>query len=363
MKRLKIIITVIIVAVGALLLSQPEEWLPLPEREKSEERPRSGEGDGSIQLYFSNAYRNDPSVGEWDEGNIDRQLESLIASAQWRIDGALFDLESARIAQALRSAIDRGVEVRLVLEKDHAENEVVASLRNRGVPIVLDNRSGRMHNKFLVIDNRMIWTGSMNVTENGAWKNNNHGVAIASVDLAENYTAEFEEMFLEKSFGPRSPSATPNSLVKLGETDIYTYFSPEDDVQSKILRFIRLAKREIRFMAFSFTDDEIGKLLVERHRAGVDVAGVIEAWGATLESSELRRFRDAGMRVMTDGNSYLMHHKVMVIDGTWTILGSYNFTESAARRNDENVLIIKSPAVAQMMLEEYRRVTGIGEGA
>ena len=45
-----------------------------------------------------------------------------------------------------------------------------------------------------------------------------------------------------------------------------------------------------------------------------------------------------------DKNDF-MHNKVMIIDGKVVITGSYNFSENA-ELNDENMLIIESPAVA-----------------
>ena len=86
------------------------------------------------------------------------------------------------------------------------------------------------------------------------------------------------------------------------------------------------------------------------------MAGVLESRGSGTIYSELGRLTAAGIPVLTDGNKYVMHHKVMIIDGLWTITGSYNFSASAQTSNDENILIIKSAAVARMFEEEYERV-------
>ena len=37
-----------------------------------------------------------------------------------------------------------------------------------------------MHNKFIVVDGRYVWTGSLNTTDNGAYKNNNNAIWIDS---------------------------------------------------------------------------------------------------------------------------------------------------------------------------------------
>jgi phosphatidylserine/phosphatidylglycerophosphate/cardiolipin synthase-like enzyme len=51
-----------------------------------------------------------------------------------------------------------------------------------------------------------------------------------------------------------------------------------------------------------------------------------------------------------------MHHKVFVIDGKIVALGSYNFSQSAETRNDENLLIVYNEDIAQQYLEEFQRV-------
>ena len=48
--------------------------------------------------------------------------------------------------------------------------------------------------------------------------------------------------------------------------------------------------------------------------------------------------------VKSDNNNF-MHNKVMIIDDRVVITGSYNFSENA-ELNDENVLVMESPAIA-----------------
>ncbi len=64
----------------------------------------------------------------------------------------------------------------------------------------------------------------------------------------------------------------------------------------------------------------------------------------------------AGMDVRQDGNTQgFMHDKVFIIDGSIVVTGSFNFSESAANSNDENVLIIHNTDIANAYLEEFNR--------
>jgi phosphatidylserine/phosphatidylglycerophosphate/cardiolipin synthase-like enzyme len=49
---------------------------------------------------------------------------------------------------------------------------------------------------------------------------------------------------------------------------------------------------------------------------------------------------------------------VIGIDGVTTVTGSYNFSTSAEKRNDENVLVIHSERIATLYTEEFERLIG-----
>jgi len=73
--------------------------------------------------------------------------------------------------------------------------------------------------------------------------------------------------------------------------------------------------------------------------------------------------KEAGLAVFLDGNPRNMHHKVIVIDGEIVICGSFNFSDSADRSNDENLLIIYNRAVAAKFEEEFQRVVQVEKQA
>jgi phosphatidylserine/phosphatidylglycerophosphate/cardiolipin synthase-like enzyme len=316
-----------------------------------------------IRVYFTNPRYPDDDAYHY--GGLDEELAVVIGQAEASVDLAAYDLDLMRVANALIAAHRDGIQVRVVVESDNADEEAVAELKEEGIFVVEDERdSGLMHNKFVVIDEQWVWTGSWNLTQNGTYRNNNNAVLIASAALADNYTAEFEEM-LTNQFGPSSPTGTPNPhIIITSKTDegrerqceIENYFAPEDEVATEIIAEIESAQSRIRFLAFTFTSDEIADAMLARAEAGVVVQGVIESRNAEQEHSEYERLRRAVHDVLPDGNPYIMHHKVIIIDDATVILGSYNFTASAEESNDENVLIIHDPEVAALFVAEFGRV-------
>jgi phosphatidylserine/phosphatidylglycerophosphate/cardiolipin synthase-like enzyme len=289
----------------------------------------------------------------------------VIQHAETSVDVAAYDLDLQTVADALIAAQHRGVQVRLVTESDNVGDAALTRLQEAGISIFEDQSDGGlMHHKFITVDGQWLWTGSWNFTTNGTYRNNNNAVLIASPALAENYTAELNEM-IAGHFGANSLVNTPHPRVIItvdgeeGErwsVEVENYFSPDDGAAAEIVAEIAAARERIRFLAFIFTSEQIADAMIERSRAGVVVQGVIEERNTDQSNSQYDHLRVAFHDILSDGNPYIMHHKVIIIDDETVILGSYNFTHSAETYNDENVLIIHNPEVAKLFVEEFGRV-------
>jgi phosphatidylserine/phosphatidylglycerophosphate/cardiolipin synthase-like enzyme len=178
---------------------------------------------------------------------------------------------------------------------------------------------------------------------------------FASRQLAADYTNEFEQLFAGR-FGTTKRSATPYPQVRIGSTRVEVYFSPEDGVAKYVLQRLAAAKHSIHFMAFSYTADTIADAMIAKVQAGLSVRGVFESQNAGGTGAAFSRLKQGGVDVLQDGNYYILHHKAIVIDARTVITGSYNFTGSAEKDNDENLVIVDDPNLARAFLEEFQRV-------
>ncbi len=290
-------------------------------------------------------------------GGPDEALARAIDQARLSVDIAAYDFDLHSLRDALLAAHQRGVRLRMVTDSDNIDNPEVQALKDAGIPILGDRREALMHNKFVVIDGLEVWGGSMNYTVNDAYKNNNNLIRIRSDRLAQDYTTEFEEMFVADQFGPKSPANTPYPQLTVEGTPLEVYYSPEDGVAAHVVELLSNAQHSIFFLAYSFTSDAIAAAMLERAEAGVTVAGVFEETQvASNAGDEYERLRQAGLDVRLDGNPRNMHHKVIIIDEQSVITGSYNFSQSAERNNDENLLVIHNPLIASQFLGEFQRV-------
>ncbi len=343
---LLILFTLFISSCGDLVYDNPNQGRPSNPQTSSSEW---------FQVYFS-----DPGGvnSQTQRGGPDTVLAEAIREAHASIDIAIYDLNLWSIRDALLEAHRNGVVVRLVVESDNLDSNEFQELIGVGIPVLGDRHEAFMHNKFIVIDRYQVWTGSMNMTLNGAYHNDNNLVRINSTQLAENYLVEFEEMFTEDLFGNESPSNTPNPRIQVNGTPIEVYFSPDDGAQSHIVELINNAQESIYFMAFAFTADPISLALLDAHDRGLIVSGVIERRQSNNMGSDYQPLVDAGLNIILDQNPKNMHHKVIIIDGQIVITGSYNFSRAAEERNDENVLIIFSDEIAEYYLNEFDKVFG-----
>ena len=307
---------------------------------------------GTWEVYFSEV---DTGASHY---SLEKRLIEKLTTAASRVDAALYHLDSARVADGLIKAHRRGVQVRVVTETDNIGEEAIAQLQEAGIPVAEDGApDSYMHHKFIVIDEQYVWTGSYNTTYNGAYKNKNNVIFIDSAPLAYNFTREFRELFRQMRAEKPTGASVVHPKVALSDgTQIFTYFSPDNDILSSLVKEIESAKKSIHFMAFSFTEDTLGSAMRDRFASGIDIQGVFEK-GQISQYSEYEQMKAAGMSVIQDRNKGTMHHKVIVIDEETVITGSYNFSKNAEERNSENLLIIKgNPDIAQAYLAEFDRI-------
>ena len=104
------------------------------------------------------------------ERSVAGRIERLIKNAGASFDAALYRFTSDRLARALDEAQERGVRVRLVLDRGkYKESETARRLLARGRFAVRlaygrDGAGSKMHHKFALLDDSALLTGSYNWT-------------------------------------------------------------------------------------------------------------------------------------------------------------------------------------------------------
>ena len=314
----------------------------------------------SYTVYFNERATTATSITS-DHTPMEDALLALINGASTGIDIALYGLNRQSVVDALIAAHNRGVRVHVVGDDKAAAGSYSSSyqaLTDAGITVVTDTDPSKIqHNKFLIVDGAVVWTGSMNFTDTGLTLNANNSIAITDTTLADVYTEEFEEMWA----GNFDDDKTDNTdhLFDYSGTGLESYFSPTDLVAFEVWEELGNANKTVHFAMFVWTDDLLTNRTIERLNAGVKVYGVWDRLGAASNGSAYPALcdPDAGAQIKLEDFSGKTHHKFAVIDvdgsDPTVILGSYNWTAAGAYDNDENTLIIHDRALAQVYYAEW----------
>jgi cardiolipin synthase A/B len=288
--------------------------------------------------------------------------------------------------EAFKERARAGVEVRLLIDgfgglklrkryRDDLQKAGVKVQRFR--PFALRNlvrMYRREHRRATVIDGRVGFTGGAaiskkwkgNVTNKHEWRDSMTrvtGPMVAGIQsaFAENWVYCTSEVIVGPRFFPRlDPGPGPCGLSIVS--------SPSDSMQPIRLlfwlSFINAHKRLWISNSYFIPDARLRRAVIDRARKGVDVrvlvpgnhtdAVPVQAAGQSYYEELL----EAGVRVF-EYQPAMMHAKTVVIDGSWSIVGSANMDERSMELNEENVLGISDQAFAESiergLLEDYGR--------
>jgi len=118
------------------------------------------------------------------------------------IDGArrtllvqAYSFTDPRIIHAIGEAERRGVDVRVILDKENRQPRYTGAtyLRNAGVPVRIDDKVAIAHNKVMVIDGETVVTGSFNFTKAAEEHNAENLVVLKDRALAARYAENWDE--------------------------------------------------------------------------------------------------------------------------------------------------------------------------
>lgn len=131
------------------------------------------------------------------------------------------------------------------------------------------------------------------------------------------------------------------------------FFSPKGGCTAAIVREIESARSSLLIQAYSFTSAPIAASVVEAQRRGIRIQVLLDKSNRTEKYSAADFLAHAGVPVFIDAKHAIAHNKIMVIDKTTVITGSFNFTKAAEESNAENLLIFRSATLAARYLENF----------
>lgn len=282
-------------------------------------------------------------------GGVDDILIAEIENAKKDIKLAIYGFSNDNLRDAILSTFKRGVDTKIITDDSQMNSENILILKDAGIEIISDEDPyALMHHKFLIIDERIVWSGSANYSYYAFYKNNENLVKITSTKIAKVYLEEFNELYHHQN----------REGIYISE-NLEIYFSPEDNFEQRIIQLISKAKKSIDFLAFAFTNEKISDALKERFDKGVEIRGVFDQEqndGFLKKYSKYNTLLAHDINVKLDGNTQTMHNKVFIIDQKTVITGSYNFTVKANEKNNENAIVVHNKEFASRYEDEFEDI-------
>jgi phosphatidylserine/phosphatidylglycerophosphate/cardiolipin synthase-like enzyme len=149
-------------------------------------------------------------------------------------------------------------------------------------------------------------------------------------------------------------SADTNSVGQPIQVEVLgVYFTPPAGAAQSIVKTIDASQSEVLVQAYGFTHNAIAQAIIRAHQRGVKVSVLLDQKSDHTNRYVVDLFNNAQVNIRQDGKHAIAHNKVIVIDQSIVITGSFNFTNSAETRNAENFLILKSASLAYRYKEEW----------
>ena len=117
------------------------------------------------------------------------------------------------------------------------------------------------------------------------------------------------------------------------------YFSPGDTCLRRLCDLMRGCRDTLDICGFTIADDRLTEAILDCHARGVQVRVVSDNDKQHDSGSDIDRLRARGVQVRVDDAPSHMHHKFALFDGRVLANGSFNWTRSATRDNDENLVV------------------------
>ena len=310
---------------------------------------------------------------------------SAIDGARRRIsfESYIYDTGDAanKFTDALERAARRGVTVNIVLdavgassmEKDHVER-----LRNAGCHVAQFNKPSwysleevnyRTHRKILVVDGEMGFTGGASVADHWQgnadskehWRDTHVRIRGPLVRMLE---AAFYENFIEAD-GTAPPLLDPPPAPAGDDGAAFVVRSSpsggSNDLKLLYLLSIASAKRTLDITTPYFvTDESTMWALEDAVRRGVKIRILLE--GEITDAMPVKyASRHSYDRLMQQGielyeyQPTMMHAKVLVVDGVWSMFGSANFDNRSLELNDEMNVAVSSRDVAARFTRDFEQ--------
>jgi phosphatidylserine/phosphatidylglycerophosphate/cardiolipin synthase-like enzyme len=157
-------------------------------------------------------------------------------------------------------------------------------------------------------------------------------------------------------------TAPPNTTATAGSSQIVEHcFSPGGNCDQVVVKWINSATVSVHVLIYSFTLQDIAQALVNAKTRGIDVKIVMDTSESKGQGSQYQfLLQNCQCIKLYTPPGGILHDKVAIIDGTYILEGSYNWSNAATKYNRENLIVINSLNEGQAYEQQFQQVWSMG---
>jgi phospholipase D len=162
-------------------------------------------------------------------------------------------------------------------------------------------------------------------------------------------------LFLGYAVGQEVNSKTaPLPAISIAENAIQVRFSPGGQCLHFAQQAIASAQKTILVQAYAFTARPIAASLIAAHQRGIEVKVLADRSQRTARGSQIQYLAQNNIPVLIDAVPGIAHNKVIIIDDSYVLTGSFNWTQAAETRNAENLILIADAQVNKLYTANWQ---------
>ncbi|HVK89280.1 MAG TPA: phospholipase D-like domain-containing protein [Kofleriaceae bacterium] len=267
------------------------------------------------------------------------RLTQMIDSAQTSLDLHMYLWTVRALADRVVAAKNRGVDVRIILDPDHAGNDAVRPTLSAGGVNVRNNISlySFAHAKYMIIDGDTAVIMSMNFNVDAMNSERNYGMVDRDPDDVADVQAIFDMDWA--AAGAETPKPADLACTRL-------VVSP-NNARSRLVELIDGAQDTLELQIMYLAEDTVRAAVGAAKQRGVNVRVMI---GDDTDES-IPYLKGLGIPVKTATQFYL-HAKLIVADGV-VFVGSENMSLTSLTKNREVGALVYEPGAADPIKTQF----------
>jgi cardiolipin synthase A/B len=257
--------------------------------------------------------------------NLRTTIVRSIKNATKSIHLVMFGLSDETVLEELKNQAEKKLPMEIYYDL-HSSPEIdlpkcsIHSIKN----------SGLMHQKILVVDNKIVFLGSANFTKTSLSMHSNLIIGIYSPEIAS---------FLSQ----KTPFEVGRIIKNIRGQDIEIWLLPDrkNIALDKLINIIGSAQKKIKIAMFTLTHPRLIDEIIRAKKRGLEVTVVIDYHsGLGASAKGIEKLQKENVKVLLSRGPELLHHKYLYVDEKTLVCGSANWTKAAFSKNRDLLLIL-----------------------